>query len=153
MLQQRMQLHALEYCGLGLGLCEEDVIRDVFDQKCATYLRIGLKDAVPCNTPSRAVRHALTLVILLARSELREKSIDDEHLSTKDLPQRRGWGGTHTSDISDEVNLYERNEVNVSAPNLIESRQNMLRKHFQSRSLGSQQSRPSPDPEHFLDGL
>ena len=100
MLQQRMQLHALEYCGLGLGLCEGDVIRDVFDQKGATYLRIGLKDAVPCNTPSRAVRHALTLVILLARSELREKSIDDEHLSTKDLPQRRGGGGEkHTHQI------------------------------------------------------
>jgi hypothetical protein len=99
MLQQRMQLHALEYCGLGLGLREEDVIRDVFDQKCATYLRIGLKDAVPCNTPSRAVRHALTPVILLARSELREKSIDDEHLSTKDLLREGGGGGEHTQQI------------------------------------------------------
>ena len=129
------------------------MIRDVFDQKGATYLRIGLKDVVPCNRPSRAVRHALTLVILLARSELLEKSIDDEHLSTKDLPQRRGGGEAHTSDIPDEVDQYERNEVNANAPNLIESRQNMLRKHFQSRSLGRQQSRSPPHPENLLDGF
>lgn len=81
----------------------------------ATYLRIGLNDVVPCNTPSRAVRHALTLVILLARSELREKSIDDEHLSTNDLPQRRGWvgggGNTHqTYSIRGSKSIQRNND-------------------------------------------
>ena len=62
----------------------------MFDKKGATYLRMGLKDVVPCNTHSRAVRHALTLVIHLARSELWEKSINEERLSTNDLSQRKG---------------------------------------------------------------
>lgn len=49
------------------------------------YLRIGLNDDVPFRTPSSAVRHAVTLVILLASAESREKSIEDEHWSTNDL--------------------------------------------------------------------
>lgn len=53
--------------------------------KSEGYLLMGLKEEDPFSTLSSAVRHALTLVILLPRSELGEKSIDDEHWSTKDL--------------------------------------------------------------------
>ena len=48
-------------------------------RKIDTHLRIGLNDDVPFRTPSSAVRHAVTLVMLLDRSESLVKSTDDEH--------------------------------------------------------------------------